>query len=149
MRLRPAPDWSRRMESIEELSRDVRARGAEYFASEAPAPADLFERFRAYFTAQLERDPERRAEHQPVHLVDGHRRARRRLGDRLPPRRRLGAARRAGRLEPAHHHSRQAGVQGRQRSRAIWDDIILSFRVRLARRPDRYMKEFWTWFCKL
>jgi hypothetical protein len=37
------------------------------------------------------------------------------------------------------------GVSGQ----GIWDDIILSFRVRLARRPDRYMKEFWTWFCKL
>ena len=37
------------------------------------------------------------------------------------------------------------GVSGQ----GVWDDIILSFRVRLARRPDRYMKEFWTWFCKL
>jgi UDP-MurNAc hydroxylase len=56
VRLRPAPDWSRRLESLEELSRDVRARSAEYFASEAPAPADLFDRFRAYFHSQIEGD---------------------------------------------------------------------------------------------
>ena len=31
----------------------------------------------------------------------------------------------------------------------VWDDIILSFRVRLARRPDRFMKEWWYWFSKL
>jgi hypothetical protein len=37
------------------------------------------------------------------------------------------------------------GVTGR----AIWDDLVLSFRVRLARNPDRYNKEFWTWLCKL
>ena len=34
-RLRPAPDWSRRMEHIEELSRQHRAQIAEDFASEA------------------------------------------------------------------------------------------------------------------
>ena len=37
------------------------------------------------------------------------------------------------------------GVSGE----AIWDNLVLSFRVRLARNPDRYMKEFWTWLSKL
>ena len=45
-RLRPAPDWSRRLEHIEELSRQHRAQIAEGFASEGEAPADLYERFR-------------------------------------------------------------------------------------------------------
>ena len=27
--------------------------------------------------------------------------------------------------------------------------LVLSFRIRLARNPDRYMKEFWTWLSKL
>ena len=31
----------------------------------------------------------------------------------------------------------------------IWDNLVLSFRVRLARNPDRYNKEFWTWLSKL
>jgi hypothetical protein len=37
------------------------------------------------------------------------------------------------------------GVSGE----AIWDNLVLSFRMRLARNPDRYNKEFWTWLCKL
>ncbi len=37
------------------------------------------------------------------------------------------------------------GVTGQ----GIWDDLVLSFRMRLARNPDRYNKEFWTWLCKL
>jgi hypothetical protein len=31
----------------------------------------------------------------------------------------------------------------------IWDNLVLSFRVRLARNPDHYMKEFWTWLSQL
>jgi hypothetical protein len=30
-----------------------------------------------------------------------------------------------------------------------WEDLVLSFRARLARQPDTYKKAFWTWFCKL
>ena len=37
------------------------------------------------------------------------------------------------------------GVTGK----AIWDNVVLSFRVRLSRRPDEYMQGFWTWFCKI
>ena len=29
-----------------------------------------------------------------------------------------------------------------------WEDLVLSFRVRLSRQPDRYNKQFWTWICK-
>jgi hypothetical protein len=46
------------MESIEALSETVQARGAEYFASEAPAPPDSTRRFAAYFDGHLARHPE-------------------------------------------------------------------------------------------
>ena len=43
----------------------------------------------------------------------------RRVGDRLPPAARLGQPRRAAGVESAHHHSRHAGVQGRQRAGGV------------------------------
>src|SRR6185436_1990547 len=52
------PNWNRRMEDIEELSRDSRGRVAEYFASEPSAPPDLYERFHKYFTDLIARDPQ-------------------------------------------------------------------------------------------
>lgn len=148
VRLKPAPDWSRRMELIEELSRETRARGAEYFASEAPAPADLWQRFHAYFTEQLTRAPEAApsirlcvwwtvtGEHGGEWFIDFRRDA-----DWVQQ----------GVPDDWNLHITipdklvYRGVAGL----SVWDHIILSFRVRLARRPDRYMKEFWTWFCKL
>jgi L-ascorbate metabolism protein UlaG (beta-lactamase superfamily) len=148
VRFRPAPDWSRRLEAIEGLSREVRARSAEYFAGEAPAPPDLYDQFVAYFTAQLARDPAIPAginlcvwwtvtgAHGGEWVIDF-----RRPTDWVM------------RGVPADWNLHitipdtlvYKGVSGE----GVWDDIILSFRVRLARRPDRYMKEFWTWFCKL
>lgn len=148
VRLKPAPDWARRMELIEELSRDSRGRVAEYFASEAPAPPDLWQRFHEYFTAQLTRVPEAAAsirlcvwwtvtgEHGGEWTIDFRRDA-----DWV----------RQGVPDDWNLHITipdklvYRGVAGL----SVWDHIILSFRVRLARRPDRYMKEFWTWFCKL
>jgi len=145
-RLNPAPDWDRRMEDIERLSGEVKAVSEAYFAAEPPAGPHLFERFARYFGALLERDPE--------------------LGDRIGivvawnvtgpdggdwyidfPKRRI------ERGIPDDWNLRITmpdtmvglGVE----NKAIWDDLILSFRVRLARRPDHYMKEFWTWFSKL
>jgi len=148
VRHRPAPDWSRRMELIEELSRAVRARGAEYFASEAPAPADLYERFAAYFNGHLERDP---AIAPGINLgiwwtvtgphggewgIDFRRRA-------------DWVQRRAPEDWNLHITIPDRLVYKGVAELGVWDDIILSFRVRLARRPDRFMKEFWTWFSKL
>jgi UDP-MurNAc hydroxylase len=148
VRCKPAPDWSRRMEVIEELSRSVRARGAEYFASEAPAPPDLYERFVAYFHGHLERDPSIAP---GINLciwwtVTGP------SGGEwvIDFRQRQDWVSRGAPADWNLHITIPdrlvyKGVTGQ----GVWDDIILSFRVRLARRPDRYMKEFWTWFCKL
>lgn len=145
-RLNPPPDWNRRMEDIERMSREVRPLSDAYFASEPAAGAHLFDRFERYFRKQLESDPQ---VGERIGIVvawnvtgpDG--------GDWYIdfPRRHI------ERGVPENWNLRISipdklvalGVD----EKAIWDDIILSFRVRLARRPDRYMKEFWTWFCKL
>jgi UDP-MurNAc hydroxylase len=147
-RLRPAPDWSRRLEDIEELSRRHRAQIAEGFASEGEAPADLYERFRAYFTGLLQADPSiaQRVNIVTWWVVDGPHggdwvidftRERDWVYRGVPPHWNL-------RLKLSARLVFQ-GVSGD----AIWDNLVLSFRVRLARNPDRYNKEFWTWLCKL
>jgi len=148
VRRKPAPDWSRRQELIEELSRQTRARGAEYFASEAPAPPDLWERFRAYFEGQLTRSPEVApsigytvwwtvtGEHGGEWAIDFSR-EREWVQQGTPSDWNLHIT--------IPDKLVWSGVSGE----GVWDHIILSFRVRLARQPDRYMKEFWTWFCKL
>jgi UDP-MurNAc hydroxylase len=147
-RLRPAPDWSRRLEHIEELSRQHRAQIAEAFASEGEPPPDLYERFHEYFTRLLQADPSvaKRINVVTWWIVDGPHggdwvidftRERDWVYRGVPSQWNL-------RLKfPARLVSQ--GVSGR----AIWDDLVLSFRMRLARNPDRYNKEFWTWLCKL
>lgn len=148
VRLKPAPDWDRRMELIEALSRETRARGAEYFASEAPAPPDLWERFQAYFTAQLRRDP---APAPAIRLCVWWTVTGPHGGEWTIDFRRDDDWVRQGVPDDWNLHITipdklvYRGVAGL----SVWDHIVLSFRVRLARRPDRYMKEFWTWFCKL
>ena len=148
MRLRPAPDWSRRLEAIEELSRAVRARGAEYFASEAPAPADLYERFRAHFDGHLERDPSIAP---GINLCIWWTVTGPHGGEWVIDFRRQREWVRRGAPEDWNLHITipdtlvYKGVMGQ----GVWDDIVLSFRVRLARRPDRFMKEWWVWFSKL
>jgi len=147
-RLRPAPDWSRRLEHIEELSRQHRGQIAEGFASEGEPGPDLYDRFRDFFTGLLAADPSiaKRINIVTWWVVDGPH-----GGDWVIDftRERDWVYRGA----PAAWNLRlkfprrlvHQGVSGA----AIWDNLVLSFRVRLARNPDRYMKEFWTWLSKL
>lgn len=147
-RLKPPPDWSRRMEHIEALSYEHRAQMAEGFASEGDAPPNLYELFRDYFNGLLTADPSvaQRIDIVTWWVVDGPH-----GGDWV-----VDFTREKDwvyRGEPPHWNLRlkfparlvYQGVTGQ----AIWDNLVLSFRVRLARNPDRYMKEFWTWLSKL
>jgi UDP-MurNAc hydroxylase len=147
-RLRPPPDWSRRLEHIEALSHQRAAQIAEGFASEGTPPPDLYERFHDYFTGRLRADPSiaKRVNIVTWWVVDGAHggdwvidftRARDWVYRGVPAQWNL-------RLKfPAQLVYKGVGGE------AIWDDLVLSFRVRLARNPDRYMKEFWTWLSKL
>ncbi len=147
-RLRPAPDWSRRLEHIEALSHRHRGQIAEYFASEGGAPPDLYDRFHAYFTGLLRADASiaKRINIVTWWVVDGPH-----GGDWVIDFTRARDWVRRG--VPQHWNLRlkfparllHQGVSGE----AIWDNLVLSFRVRLARNPDHYMKEFWTWLSKL
>ena len=147
-RLRPPPDWRRRMEHIEALSRQHAGHTAEIFAAEAPAPADLYARFHDYFSGLLRADSTlaRRINIVTWWVVDGPH-----GGDWV-----IDFTREHDwvyRGVPARWNLRlkfpdrllAQGVSGE----AIWDNLILSFRVRLARNPDRYNKAFWTWLSKL
>ena len=84
-----------------------------------------------------------------MHLVDGHRPARRRLGASTSAATRDWVQRGVPDDWNLHITIPDTLVYKGVSGQGIWDDLVLSFRVRLARRPDRYMKEFWTWFCKL
>lgn len=144
----PAPDWSRRMDDIAAMAAERRAEVAAYFAAEPAAPADLFDRFKTYFEGLLQADPsvaprvnivtqwEVTGDHGGKWVIDFTRdrdwvyagevdnwNLRLRIPSRL-----VGM-----------------GISGE----AVWDDIVLSFRLRLARNPDDYKREFWTWLCKL
>jgi L-ascorbate metabolism protein UlaG (beta-lactamase superfamily) len=147
-RLRPPPDWSRRLEHIEEMARRHGGQIAEGFASEGAPPPDLYDHFHEHFTALLRADPSiaKRINIVTWWVVDGPH-----GGDWV-----IDFTREREwvyRGVPAHWNLRlkfpagllYQGVSGK----AIWDNLILSFRVRLARNPDRYMKEFWTWLSKL
>jgi UDP-MurNAc hydroxylase len=148
IRLKPPPDWSRRMEQIEALSQQHRARIAEAFASEPAAPANLYDLFHSYFTGLLSADPSlaKRIGIVTWWVVDGpyggdwvidFTRSKDWVYRGVPENWNL-------RLKwPAGLVYQGVACNG------IWDDLVLSFRVRLARNPDRYNKEFWTWLCKL
>jgi UDP-MurNAc hydroxylase len=147
-RRNPPPDWSRRMEEIEALSQARAGQVAEYFASEEPAPPDLYDRFHAYFTRLLTEDPSvpKRVGIVTWWAVDGpaggdwvvdFTRERDWVFRGVPARWNLRL-----RIPERLVH---LGVS----ERAPWEDLVLSFRVRLARNPDRYMKDFWTWISKL
>ncbi len=147
-RYRPAPDWSRRMELIEALSRQHADKIAAGFAAEPQAPRDLYDRFYEYFTGLLREDPgiAKRVNIVTHWVVDGpyggdwvvdFTRDRDWVYRGVPNQWNL-------RLKwPATLVYQGVACGG------IWDDLVLSFRVRLARNPDRYNKEFWTWLCKL
>jgi UDP-MurNAc hydroxylase len=147
-RLMPPPDWSRRLEHIEALSHEHRAHIAEGFGSEGEPPPDLYERFRDYFSGLLAADPSiaKRVNIVTWWVVDGPH-----GGDWV-----IDFTRDRDwvyRGQPQDWNLRLEfparlvcqGVSGQ----AIWDNLVLSFRVRLARNPDRYMKGFWTWLSKL
>jgi UDP-MurNAc hydroxylase len=147
-RLKPAPDWTRRIEHIRELSRQHRARIGDILASESPPPPDLYDRFHSYFNTLLSADP---AAAQTINIVtwwvvDGPHggdwvidftRDRDWVYQGIPSDWNLKL------VFPSTLVYEGVSGQG------IWDNLVLSFRVRLARNPDRYMKEFWTWLCKL
>lgn len=146
-RLHPAPDWSRRLEDIDRLSRENAGKIAEYFASEEPAPADLFERFRDYFHRAIEADREAAAGIGIVTWwqVDGPA-----GGDWSIDFTREREWVRRGVPDVWHKRIRipERLVWKGVNEVGKWEDLILSFRVRLARQPDRYNKAFWTWLCK-
>ncbi|HVM96493.1 MAG TPA: hypothetical protein VMT89_08895, partial [Candidatus Acidoferrales bacterium] len=133
---------------IEELSRKHRAQIAELFASEAQAPPNLYDLFHSYFTQLLTADPAvaKRINIVTWWIVDGPY-----GGDWV-----IDFTRERDwvyRGVPAQWNLRlkfpaplvYLGVTGG----GVWDDLVLSFRMRLARNPDIYNKEFWTWLCKL
>ena len=146
--LNPAPDWSRRIENVHEMSEQMRDRVAAYFDNEPLAQPGLFERFRTYFNGLLAADPEIAKEigirvWWQVEGPEG--------GDWH-----IDFARESDWVQegvPEDWNLRmtipdrmvEMGVNGN----AIWDNIVLSFRLRLSRRPDEYMKAFWTWFSKI
>ncbi|GIW39868.1 MAG: hypothetical protein KatS3mg076_0445 [Candidatus Binatia bacterium] len=147
-RAAPPPDWERRMEEIEELSARNAARIAEYFASEPTAPPDLFDRFRDYFQRVVAADPEAARR---VGIVTWWEVTGPQGGDWTVDFTGRGELVRRGAPSDWNLRLRMQdklvflGVS----EEAKWENLVLAFRVRLARRPDRYMKEFWTWFCKL
>ena len=147
-RFKPAPDWSRRIEQIEVMSRELEDKVQAYFDSEPAAAPGLYERFRTHFNEQIERNLEA-AKGVGITVwwhVEGPE-----GGDWYIDFKRDSDWVQLG--EPSDWNLRIAlpgtlleqGVSGG----AIWENLILSFRVRLARRPDEYMQAFWTWFCKL
>jgi hypothetical protein len=145
---RRAPDWSRRMEHIEEMSRAARGRVAEYFASEPAAPPDLYDRFHEHFCDLIVRDPTaaKRIGITTWWQVTGPQGGDWSIDfgrDREPVRRGVPDAWNLRLTVP--DKLVHLGVS----RQAIWENLVLSFRVRLARQPDRYMSDFWTWFCKL
>ena len=147
-RRNPAPDWSKRMDDIAALAKQHSADVAKYFDSEPPAPPDLFDRFKAYFGGLLASDksvPERvnivtqwdvTGEHGGKWVIDFTR-----DDDWIYE----GEADNWNLRLQVPSRMVAAGVNGD----AIWDNLVLSFRFRLARNPDVYMREFWTWLCKL
>jgi UDP-MurNAc hydroxylase len=147
-RLEPAPDWSRRMDHIEAMSRQMRGRIVEYFASEPAPSADLYDRFHEYFDDLLGRDLDTTAR---IGISTWWQVTGPNGGDwTIDFGRKKGWVRRG---IPDQWNLRLTipdklvylGVS----EQAIWDNVVLSFRLRLARQPDRYMREFWTWFSKV
>ncbi len=148
VRLKEAPDWSRRLEDIAELTAARRKDLEEYLENEPAAAPGLFERFRTYFNGLIEADPDAAREIAIVvwWQLDGPQ-----GGDWYIDFSRDGDWVQHG--VPSDWNLRiqmpdklvDLGVSGK----AIWDNIVLSFRPRLSRRPDKYMKAFWTWFSKI
>lgn len=147
-RAAPPPNWSRRMEEIEQLSHDMSGRITEYFASEPPAPENLYEEFETYFNGLLTADPSAAPRVGIVTwwVVTGPQ-----GGDWTIDFTREGKWVRRGAPEKWNLRMTIPDTLVAKGIRGLgnWEDLVLSFRVRLSRRPDRYMKDFWTWFCKI
>jgi len=147
-RLHPAPDWNRRIEEIERLSRDNRDRIAAYFAAEKAAPEDLHARFHEYFTAILTRHPEIAKQ---VNLVVWWTVEGPAGGEWVMDFTRERDWIRQGEPPDWNLHITIADklVALGVAEESPWENLVLSFRCRIARRPDRYMREFWEWFARL
>lgn len=147
-RLAPPPDWATREDQIRQMSEEHASEISAYFAAEPQAPADLYDHFHRYFTGLLAADPSvaKRINIVTHWVVDGPN-----GGDWV-----VDFTREKDwvyRGVPTDWNLRLKwpatlvwqGVSGQ----GIWDDLVLSFRLKLARQPDTYKKEFWTWLCKL
>lgn len=147
VRRNPAPDWSRRMEEIEELSLKNAGKIAEYYAAEEPAPADLFERFRDYFNRAIAANREAAAR---VGIVTWWQVSGPAGGDWSIDFTRDSEWVQRGVPETWNKRIRipEQLIWKGVREVGKWEDLVLSFRVRLSRQPDRYNKQFWTWICK-
>ena len=143
-----APDWEKRMDDIRAMSADWSQRIADSNAKESDPPENLFELFREFFSKYLHDDPTlaSRVGITTWWQVDGpsggdwvidFTRDKDWIYEGIPEKWNL-KLNFPGKLV-------YQGVSGQ----AIWDNLVLSFRARLARNPDEYMKEFWTWLCKI
>lgn len=147
-RLNPAPDWSRRIEAIAQLSRDNADRIAARLAAEKPAPADLYERFHEYFTSILTAHPEIPKQ---IGLVVWWTVQGPAGGEWVMDFTRASDWVHRGVPRDWNLHITIAdklialGVA----EESPWENLILSFRCSVARQPDRYMREFWEWFARL
>lgn len=135
------------MEHIEKMSAEVRGRVAEYYASEPAAPSDLLERFRSYFGDEIGKDS---AAARGVGIAVWWNVTGPAGGDWTIDFRRDSDWVREGICDD---WSLRISIPDKLvylgvSEQAIWEHLVLSFRVRLARRPDRYMVDFWTWFCR-
>ncbi len=145
-RLHPAPNWQNRIEEIRALSAARAPLIAEYFERETAAPADLYERFRTYFNEVLDAETARRIGIVMWWKVEGPS-----GGDWTIDFRRSGDWISKG--EPTSWNLKltipDKLVAKGVGEEAPWEDLILSFRIRLARQPDVYPKDFWTWFSRM
>lgn len=147
-RLNPAPDWSRRISDIAAMAEAHKDEVAAYYANEPRASEGLFERFRDYFNGLLAADP---AVAKRINIVTQWEVSGEHGGNWIIDFTRDSDWAYAGTRDDWNLNIRissqmvHMGISGH----AVWDDLVLSFRLRLARKPDDYKKEFWTWLCKL
>jgi UDP-MurNAc hydroxylase len=147
-RANPAPDWDRRLELIDELSHVHAAEIAASLAAEKPAPEDLYERFRDYFTAIFTAHPEIPRQ---VNLVVWWTAVGPAEGDWVIDftRARDWIYRGVPSTWNLHITIPDRLIAAGLAEEVPWEHLVLSFRARIARNPDRYLREFWEWFGRL